>query len=170
MLNSQDASTMNRMDEELFDAQAGAVRDIYGDESQRADSRMMQALSTAAGLSSEQARQVIDKYRADNEKAYNEGNLELGRGNLDLGNRRLASDDSLGRGRLKLDTELGRGNLALGRGQLALGHKNSNQQYNLGTAGLGLDRDRLAWDMSSGNTDQLIKLLQSYMGGAQSTR
>ena len=45
---------------------------------------------------------------------------ELGRGNLQLGRDRLGLDTELGRGRLGLDTELGRGNLQLGQARLGL--------------------------------------------------
>jgi hypothetical protein len=151
----QAAPTMNRMDEDLFDMQAGAVRDIHADESRAADSRMMQALTTAAGLTTDQAKLVIDRFRAEN-------------------------DNKLGMGRLNLDTELGRGELALGNrnsgiterlglGNLALGNLNAVNDYNLGLGNLTLGGDRLNADIERGDSQDLIDLLRIYMGGAQTT-
>lgn len=162
ILNSQDPASMNRMDEKLFDSYAGSVRDIFNDESQASDARMMQALTTAAGLSTDQARLVIDRFRANNEHTFNMGNLKLGEGRLGL-------DRELGRGNLALGNRNASINERLGLGQLALGNLNAQNQYNLGLGGLGLDRDRLQWQIQNGDTDSLIRLLQLYLNGAQST-
>lgn len=59
---------------------------------------------------------------------------ELGTGELQLGRDRLGLDTELGRGRLALDTELGRGELALGRDRLSLDDR-------LGTGRLNLDTE-----------------------------
>lgn len=59
---------------------------------------------------------------------------ELGMGDLALGRDRLNLDSELGRGRLALDTELGRGELSLGRDRLALDDR-------LGTGRLNLDTE-----------------------------
>lgn len=169
-----EATAMNRMDEDLYDTFAGSVRDIHGDESAKADQRMMQALSTAAGLTSEQARLVIDKYKAENENKFNEGQLKLGQGRLQL-------DDKLGSGRLDLDTLLGKGNLALGnrrlsidemlgKGQLALGNLNAQNSYNLGLGNLSLGQSELALRAQQGDTGAAIQLLQLYLDGAKSTQ
>lgn len=176
-----EATAINRMDSDLYDQYTNAVSDIYGNESAQADQRMMQALSTAAGLSSEQARQAIDKFRATNENNYNMGNLDLGKGRLGLDTELGRGNLKLGQGRLSLDDKLGTGNLALGnrnasinemlgKGQLALGNLNAQNNYNLGLGNLGLNRDQLMWQMQNGDTDSLIRLLQLYMGGANNTQ
>lgn len=77
---------------------------------------------------------------------------ELGRGELQLGRDRLGLDTELGRGylandtrRLDLDTELGRGRLALdtelGRGELDLGNRRLALDDRLGTGRLNLDTE-----------------------------
>lgn len=134
-------TAMNRMEEDLYDQFTGSVRDIRADESSNADERMMLALTTAAGLSTDQARLVLDRFKAENEDKFNMGSLSLGHRNAGI-------------------TE------TLGLGNLALGNLNATNSYNLGLGNLGLGRDTL----NSGNTntrvDQLIDLLEIYMRGA----
>ncbi len=79
-----------------------AVNEIFGDESNRASDRLMQALGLGAGIStSDKDRELQDR---------------LGSGQLDLGNKQAMMDYLLGTGRLDLDrnrlnSEIGRGDL-----------------------------------------------------------
>jgi hypothetical protein len=137
-------SAMNRMEEDLFDEFTGSVRDIRADESENADQRMMLALTTAAGLSTDQAALVIDRFRAENDDKYNMGSLDLGHRNADI-------------------------NETLGLGNLALGNLTASNNYNLGAGNLNLGYDTLNSSNTNTTTDQLIDLLEIYMRGAQTT-
>lgn len=170
ILNSQDSPAMNRMDESLYDSFAGTVRDIYGDESANADSRMMTALTTAAGLTSEQARQVIDRYRADTERTNVGNQFTLGKGQLELGHKNAGITRELGLGNIGLGYRNAGINEMLGKGQLALGNLNAANNYNLGLGQLGLGQQELVQRAQQGDTTALIDLLKLYMGGAQSTQ
>jgi hypothetical protein len=107
-------SAQNRLDERLFDSFTNAAGDIYADESENADSRMMQALQIAAGMTAEEAENAISWFRAQTDRNLGEGNLALGgrrldldrvvgEGNLALGNYRAQSDYDLGLRRDDLD-------------------------------------------------------------------
>lgn len=135
-------SAHDSLDERLLGAENSAVNDIYARESENADSRMMQALQLAAGMSTDEARLAIDQFRANTDR-------DLGYGNLALGNKRADND------------------FTLGQGDLALGNQNSVNSYNLGLGNLGIDRDRLLYEMESGDIDQLMAILQMIMSGAQ---
>lgn len=135
---------IGRLEENLANTFADAESGIIADESERQDARMMQALSLATGLSMDEARNAIERYKADITR-------ELGLGNLDLG-----------RGRLDLDRTLGLGNLALGNANL-------NQDWNMFAANFGLDRERFANDVNQGNFDQLARLLDFVLRGAQTS-
>jgi hypothetical protein len=65
-----------------------------------------------------------------------------------------------------LDRDLSR---TLGLGNLAVQNDRNQNDYSLGMGGLGLDRDRLGWDIQSGGTDQLLTLLQLMMSGANTS-
>ena len=120
---------------------ANAASGIYADESRAADSRMMQALQTAAGLSAQEAQILVDQFRATSDR-------DLGFANLDLGHRRAGIEETLG------------------LGNLALGNMNAVNNYNLGVGRLGLDRDRLGYDIQSGDIGQWIDLLDLWLRGA----
>lgn len=134
-------TAQNRMDERLYDTFAGNVNDIYANESENADQRMMAALQTAAGMTEEEARMAIDAFRAQND-------LTLGQGQLDLGRMKAGND------------------FTLGQGQLALGNLGAVNDYNLGMANYGLGRDRLLYDMDHGDTQDLMQILDQLYGGA----
>lgn len=110
-------------EEGIADRYTQAASGIYADESENADSRMMQALALATGMSADEAAQAIQLFRAKND-------FTLGQGNLALGNSRNTND------------------------------------YNLGLANYGLNRDQALWQMDNGDTDQLIELIKTLMGGA----
>jgi hypothetical protein len=57
----------------------------------------------------------------------------------------------------------------LGRGNIALGNFRAQNDYNLGLGDFGLRRDQLLNDMENGDTDQMIKLLELLMGGANTS-
>ena len=54
----------------------------------------------------------------------------------------------------------------LGTGNLALGNMNAENTYNLGVGRLGLDRDRLLYDISQGDTQSLIDLINQLTNAA----
>lgn len=83
------STAMGNLETRLGEGFNSAVNEIYADESQNADDRMMQALTLSTGLSQSEAQNLIDMFRANTER-------------------------DLGTGRLNLDTQLGYGNLALG--------------------------------------------------------
>jgi hypothetical protein len=113
-----DIAARSNMGERLGTQHATALRDLVGNESQRADSRMMQALQTGAGMSISEAQQAIDWFNAQTGRTGTEGNLAnqaseielrrlLGLGELGLGQAGLEANFLLGQGRLGLDRDLG---------------------------------------------------------------
>lgn len=132
------------LDQNIDDQYSNAVTGIYADESAAADSRMIQALQTSAGMSVAQAQQAIDMFRAQND-------MTLGQGNLALGNRNAGINERLG------------------LGGLALGGVNASNSYNLGLGRLGLDRDTLMNTIKQGDMGSLINLLQILLGGANTS-
>lgn len=127
----------SNLEEQLANTYAGAERDIYADEFGRADDRMMQALSLATGMTMDEARNAIERYKTDVTR-------------------------ELGLGRLGLDE-------MLGMGQLGLGNLNANMNWNQFLANYGLDRERFANDVQTGQFDQLARILQLLMQGAQTS-
>lgn len=136
------ATAMGNLETRLGEEFAGAYQDIHADESRLADQRTAQALSLASGMSIADAQNAIDLFRANTER-------DLGFGQLDLGWGRLGLDDKLGTGRLAID------------------NMNGVNNYNLGLGQLGLNRDQLAYAIESGDTDQLIKILEQIAEAAR---
>lgn len=99
----QSAST--NLESRLGDQFNSAVNDIYANEGQAADQRMMSALQTAAGLTSTQAQQMIDTFRANTERQGVGYQHELGLGNLALGNMQAQNSYNLGLGSQGLDRD-----------------------------------------------------------------
>jgi hypothetical protein len=173
-------TAMDRANEDMFNQYMDRSGEIYADESENADKRMMQAVQTAAGLSAEQAKLVIDKFRAESDDKIGMGQLGVNKGRLDL-------DAKLGQGRLDLDNELkdlqeklGLGQLDLGyaqndtanmigQGNIAVANMNGMNNYNLGLGQQGLDRDRLLLDAEQGDIDSLIKLISQLYQGADTS-
>jgi hypothetical protein len=91
-------SAMNRLEEQLAGLYGGAVRDIYADESDNADERMMQALGIAGNLNQSEGRNDIDRFLAQTQRDLGFGQLDLdrtlGTGRLALDNYRTGLDDS----------------------------------------------------------------------------
>lgn len=143
------------LDQDIDSAYANQVGDIYSNESQNADSRMMQALQISAGMTAAEAQNAVDMYRAQSDNQIGMGGLDvqrmLGMGNLALGNRNAGINERLG------------------MGGLALGNAQNQTNYTLGMGRLGLDRDTLMQTIRSGNSDDLIRLLQLLMQGAGTT-
>lgn len=83
----------------------GAARDIYADESENADQRMMQALSLASGMSMEDAKNAIDLFRANTERTNVGNNFTLGQGRLALDNQGLANSYNLDLAKFGLDRD-----------------------------------------------------------------
>jgi hypothetical protein len=101
-----EASAQNRAEGDIADQYMSAAQNIYGDEARAADSRMMQAMGLAGQMSMADAQNAIDWFKAQSDR-------DLGYGNLALGNRRVDSDYTLGRGQY----DLGRARLDLDRDQ-----------------------------------------------------
>lgn len=99
-------TAQNRMEQGIADQFQNAVSGIYADESQNADSRMMQALGLFGGLGSDANRLALDR--------------ELGLGQLDLGWGRLGLDQTLGLGNLALGNMNGTNDYNLGLARLGL--------------------------------------------------
>lgn len=136
-----EATGANSIDEDTYDSYAGAVTDIYANESENADKRMMEALSLATGMTLDEAQMAINQFRAETERSLGEGQLGLGWG-------RLGSDHTLG------------------LGNLALGNLNAVNNYNLGMANYGLGRDRLGFDMDQGDMDNWLRIIDARLRGA----
>jgi hypothetical protein len=145
------ASAMNRTETDIADMFRQEVGDIYGDESQRTDARMMEALGMA-------------------------GDYDLGLQGAQLGRDRLSLDDRLGSGTLDLQRMLGMGNLDLGRqrlgldetlgvGRLGIDNMNAENNYNLGLGRLGIDQAELEDAIASGSEERMIEILKIMMAG-----
>lgn len=124
-------TAQNRAESDIADQYSNAVSGIYADESDNADQRMMQALQLAAGLSSEEAKLIVDQFRAQTERSGMEGSLALG-------NRNAGIDEMLGLGNLALGNTRASNDYNLGKGQLDLGWNNADIEEWLATQGLKL--------------------------------
>lgn len=176
-----EAAALTSLDSDIAGQFGTALTDIYGNEQENADKRLIAALQSGTGLSIADAQNAIDKYNAETGRMGTEGNL-------DLGKQRLALDELLGKGRLDLDTILGKGGLdidrarldldrqlgtgkldldrILGMGGLDLSKTGQQLDWNKFLGQLGLDRERLGFDMDRTNMDQLIQILQQLQNGA----
>lgn len=152
-------TAQHRMNSDIADQYGSALSGIIANESENADSRMMQGMGIAKDMSTAEAQAAIDKFRANTDRG-------LGVGNLDLGNRRLGLDSELGKGKLSLDAQLGnrgldidreknQGELNLGQNRLksddALGHRKLGIDETLGQGTLNLGQNRLKSDDSLGH-------------------
>ncbi len=132
-----EATAQNSVEDDLATRYAQAVSGIYGDESERADSRMMQALQLAAGMTQEEARLLLDSA---------------------LGNRRLDVDSQLGNRKIDSDTALGWGNIDLGQ-------QRNNIDWTLGSGRLNLDQNQGDMDAYIRLLDQLYRGADTSSGG-----
>ena len=75
--------------------------------------------------------------------------------------------------RANTERDLGFGNLdlnrMLGQGNLALGNMRAVNDYNMGLANYGLDRDQLLYQMEHGDTNDIMSLIQQLFQGAQTS-
>lgn len=116
-------TAQNSLDERMYDQYLQQSSDIYANESENADQRMMQALQIAAGMSAEEAKNAVDWFRAQND-------------------------------------------FTLGQGGLALGNLNAVNDYNLGMANYGLNRDKLGYDLSNQDLQRYIDLIKMWQSGS----
>jgi hypothetical protein len=130
------ASAAGSLEDRLNQNYNSEVNSIYGNESQNASNRMMQALQMATGLTEDQAHNLIASFEANTAR-------DLGFGNLALGNK--VADNNYG----------------LGMGNLALGHMNGVNNYNLGEDNIGLQRDQLKQKGDNDRLGRIIELLNS---------
>lgn len=142
-MSGPELTALGLMNEDIGDQYGNAVSGIYADESARADDRMIQALSIAAGMTMEEAKNALGWGQLGL-------NRELGLGELGLGHRRAGIEETLG------------------LGNLALGNMNAVNAHNLALGRFGLDRDMAQWQMQNGGIDQLIALL-NIMNGQNNT-
>jgi hypothetical protein len=136
-----EVTSYDNLEGDLYNQFSGAVNNIYANESENADQRMMEALSLATGMTLQQASQAIDQYRAQTDR-------DLGFGNLALGNKRADNDFSLG------------------MGDLALGNVRAGNDYQLGLGNLGLGYSNLGFQQSQWNDERMLDLIRLYLGGA----
>lgn len=162
-------TAIDRLNNNTDDKYTNAVSGIYADESEKADSRMMQSLQLAAGLTESEARALIDQYHNETERQGVNNDYNLGNRRVDTDNRRIDSESALGWGNIGLGYRRANDDFTLGKGNLALGNLNAVNGYNLGLGRLGLDRDKLHYDMESGDIDRLMQILQHYMHGADTS-
>jgi hypothetical protein len=92
-------------EEDIADRYAQAVSGIYADESENADSRMMEALSLATGMSIEEAAQAVQMFNAQTGRMDANNRFTLGQGGLAVDNFRAQNDYNLGLGNFGLDRE-----------------------------------------------------------------
>jgi hypothetical protein len=168
-----EGSASENLEGRLADKFSGELSGIIADESENADSRMMTALATMAGLNTDEMQAAIDWFKVNSDD-------RLGQGELKLGQDDLALKDKLGTGKLDLDRLLGMGELdlgnkkadndfTLGKGELALGNVSETNDFNLALDRLGLDRDKLLFDMENGDISQLLEVLRMLTGGAETS-
>jgi hypothetical protein len=135
-------TAQNRLDQNIADQYSGAVENINANESQQADQRMMQALGLASNMTTAQAQQAIDWFNANTGRENAANQLQLGLGGLDL-------------------------NRTLGLGNLAVANTKNTNDYNLGVANYGLNRDQLVYALQNGDIDRVIAILNGQGNGAQ---
>jgi hypothetical protein len=90
-------TAQDRLSSNIADQYSGAVSGIYANESENADSRMMQALQMATGMTEQDAQNAIDWFNASTNRENVGNQFALGQGNLALGNSRALNDYDLGR-------------------------------------------------------------------------
>lgn len=162
-----------RLDESLGDDFAGAVSDIYADESGRADDRMSRALASATGLSIADMENALGVKNSDRnfelggrkidlESQLGHGDLDVRRRGIEENARRNDMDYSLGRRQIDSTSQLGNRGYDIQETGQRLGWDQFLAEH-------GLDRERLMNDMENGDSDRIIKLLELYLGGANTS-
>lgn len=146
-----DISARVNLENELGRTHGTQLRDLYSEEAQRADDRMMQALVTGAGMTVSEAQQQIDRF-----------NAETGRFNADTQRTGVEGNLANERARLALDELLGKGGLGLGQAQLAA-------SYGLGQGRLDLDRLLGMGGLQNQQTGSLLEILRILGGQTTNT-
>lgn len=189
-----EGNALGTLDKNLGASYGSALSGILGNEYQAANNRMMQALTTGAGMGEQDAQRLVDAYNAQTGRAGTLGELglqgqaiglqgELGNKGLDiqntlgnkqidttsqLGNRGLDIQDELGNKGLTMSDLLGQGDLALrkelGEGQLGLGEQGLNEDYSKFLGNLGLSRDSLAAQINAAQNGDMTGLLGILQG------
>ena len=136
------ASANESLESRLFGQFGQAYNDIYADEANNADSRMIAALSAATGMNESEAAHYIDEFRANTERDLGFGNLAARNRETDLGYYRAGNDYSLG------------------QGNLALGNYRATNDYNLGAQQNATEQDKLAELIRQHGTDTVLELLR----------
>jgi hypothetical protein len=153
-----ETTAISGLEEDLGDIFAGQARDIYADESARADDRLLRTMSIASGLSQQDADRLVDWFNAQT-------NRSVGEGQVAATNRRTDADAAAAARDADIRERLGLGDLGLRRdlgfGELDLNRDEAMNAYNLGVGNLGLGYDRLAFDQSSNNDENLIRIIQT---------
>lgn len=148
-----ETTAITGLEEDLGDIYAGNVRDIYADESERSDKRLMDTLGIAAGLSGQDAQRLVDWFNAH-------AGRDIGMGQIAATNRRTDADSAAEAGRLGL----GYGQLdldrMLGTGRLGIDNMRAVNDYNLGLGDIGLRRDLGFGQLENQNIGNLITVLQ----------
>jgi hypothetical protein len=155
-------TAMNRAEEDHSDIFAGAVNDIYANESENADQRAMQALSLATGMSISEAQNFLESQKIGND-------FTLGQGQLGLGHKQADNAFELGKGNLDLGFLEAGNDFTLGQGGLALGNLNAMNNYNLGAANFGLNQNQFNHQQGQDDIGNYLQLLQLYLGGANTS-
>lgn len=163
-----------RLDESLGDIFGQEVNDIYANEGENADERMMQALITQAGLDEGDANRLIEAFKAqtgrldsDRDFSLGQGRLSLdealGMGDLDVRRRGLDQDFILGNRDLDVRSQLGNRGIS---SQEFLTTRGQDQEWSQFLGRLGLDRDQLGLDSGNADWDHILRLLELQLGGA----
>jgi hypothetical protein len=145
--------------QDIGDSFDNSLQGIYADEADRADSRMIQALQMATGMSEEEARNAVSMAGIDsNERLGHERNANDA--------SRNANDFFLGNRNADLGFLNSNRDFTLGQANTAIANNNSVNGWNQFVTQNGLDRDRLAFDIQHGNNQSLIDLINQYLSGA----
>jgi hypothetical protein len=131
-----EATGIMNIESDMADDYQRAASDIFANESENADQRMIQALTVAAGLSTDEAKLIIERFRAENDANYQTGQLALGNKTADN------------------NFTLGQGNLALGNSAFLAGNALDN-------ARLGFDQDKWLWEQDNWSIEKLIEVLKA---------
>jgi hypothetical protein len=172
-----------RLDTALNDEFAMEVNDIFANEGENADKRLMSALGFGSAMETADKDRKVDQYNADTTRLNSDRDYDLGKGDLDvrrrsvdndfdLGNRRLASDDALGNRRIDVDRELGNKRIDTDFGIAKMGDATNRRGQDIDWdkfgAQFGLDSEDLQNRIKQGDTQAILDLLR-IMGGNTGT-
>lgn len=154
-----ESESLGLMGERLGTQYGQQVSDIYNEEFDRADTRMLEALALGAGLSKADADRLVSQFIADTgrmqagtQQYSAETDRTVGLAGVDATNRATDVRERLGLSEIDLNRMLGLGGLDLERMGL-------EQNYNLGMGQLGLGQNRLGLDSRIADDNTLLGLL-----------